>query len=51
VARVSGDVVRRHARTYLGADDTDEMSEDQEPEHVLAFVFAGGCAEREFAST
>jgi hypothetical protein len=34
--------------THLGADDIDEIAEDEEPRRILAFVFCPECAEREF---
>jgi hypothetical protein len=35
---------------HLGADDIDEIPEDEEPRRILAFVFCRDCAEREFGS-
>jgi hypothetical protein len=33
---------------HLGADDIDEIREDEEPRRLLAFVFCPECVEREF---
>jgi hypothetical protein len=35
-------------QAHLGADDIDEIAEDEEPRRLLAFVFCPECAEREF---
>jgi hypothetical protein len=34
---------------HLGADDIDEIAEDEEPRRILAFVFCPECAGRGFA--
>ena len=36
---------------HLGADDIDEIAEDEEPRRLLAFVFCPACARREFGAS
>jgi hypothetical protein len=35
-------------QAHLGADDIEEVPEDEEPKRVLAFSFCPECAKREF---
>jgi hypothetical protein len=38
-------------QAHLGADDIDEIAEDEEPQRVSAFMFCPECAQREFGHT